>query len=491
MLTNLSKTPFPYFGGKADAAAMIWAALGDCSHYVEPFAGSLAVLLRRPHVSNRAYYSETVNDCDGLLVNAWRSIQLSPDATAAAASNPVAEADLHARHLALCRWREERDLELLMGDPNWHDPVMGGWWIWGLSCWIGGGWCSGNGAWIAGDDGRFQKRNGAREPGVERTQGREPGVKRQLPHLSTSGSGANSHQAKEPGVKRQVPRLGNGGQGANHPGAREPGVERTQGSEPGVTRGLPHLTGNGRGANHAGAREPGVSRRKPHLVGQGQGVNHPCAREPGVERTQGSEPGVERKLPHLSDNGTGANHHLAREPGIAAAMKENPYHSVTMPEIVRWFQFLSARLRHVRILNGDWARLVTTGATKTLNVRQYPLRVCGIFLDPPYGAEAARDSHLYTHDSETVAEDVAAWCLMHGDDKDYRIALAGYDTEHGALESAGWRVEEWFRSGFLKGGMAQLAKTGTHQQHRERIWFSPHCIRADAQKQRGMFDEEG
>ena len=37
---------------------------------------------------------------DGLLVNAWRSIQWSPDATAEAASWPVTEADMHARHLA-------------------------------------------------------------------------------------------------------------------------------------------------------------------------------------------------------------------------------------------------------------------------------------------------------------------------------------------------------------------------------------------------------
>lgn len=39
--------PFPWFGGKARAAGRVWAALGDVGHYVEPFAGSLAVLLGR------------------------------------------------------------------------------------------------------------------------------------------------------------------------------------------------------------------------------------------------------------------------------------------------------------------------------------------------------------------------------------------------------------------------------------------------------------
>jgi DNA adenine methylase len=77
MLTKLHKTPFPWFGGKADAVA-VWEALGDVAHYVEPFAGSLAVLLRRPHPCNRTYYSETVNDLDGYLVNVWRAIQQQP-----------------------------------------------------------------------------------------------------------------------------------------------------------------------------------------------------------------------------------------------------------------------------------------------------------------------------------------------------------------------------------------------------------------------------
>ena len=176
-LTELQKCPFPYFGGKRHAAPIIWQCLGDVDHYVEPFAGSLAVLLERPHTPNRPYYSETVNDADGLLVNAWRSIQLHPDATAEAASNPVAEADLHARHLALVRWRASQSLERLMADPAFCDPVMGGWWMWGLSSWIGGGWCDGTGAWME-IDGVLQKQ--ARGT-------REEGVSKQLPHISSNG----------------------------------------------------------------------------------------------------------------------------------------------------------------------------------------------------------------------------------------------------------------------------------------------------------------
>ena len=72
--------PFPYFGGKRRAAPAVWDALGDVGGYVEPFAGSAAVLLARPATKGRRV--ETLNDADGWLVNVWRSIQLNPAAVA-------------------------------------------------------------------------------------------------------------------------------------------------------------------------------------------------------------------------------------------------------------------------------------------------------------------------------------------------------------------------------------------------------------------------
>jgi hypothetical protein len=146
---------------------------------------------------------------------------------------------------------------------------------------------------------------------------------------------------------------------------------------------------------------------------------------------------------------------------------------MAMPELVRWFQFLSARLRHVRILNGDWSRAVTNGASKTLPVRQGG--VVGIFLDPPYSAEAARAS-VYTEEDLTVAHACREWALKRGEDTDTRIVLAGFAGEgHEPLVAAGWREVEWYRAGFLRGGMGNIAKGG-HQQARERLWLSPHCL---------------
>lgn len=68
------KPPFAYYGGKTTMAPVIAALLPDHEHYVEPFAGSLAVLLAK--TPSR---SETVNDLDGDLVTFWRTLRDRPE----------------------------------------------------------------------------------------------------------------------------------------------------------------------------------------------------------------------------------------------------------------------------------------------------------------------------------------------------------------------------------------------------------------------------
>ena len=424
------KTPFPWFGGKADAAKLVWTALGDPSHYIEPFAGSLAVLLRRPCEPNRAYYSETVADTDSLLCNWWRAVTFFPNETAEAASYPVDELTKHARGTFLLRWRESEATAHLAGDPTWCDPLVAGWWAWCVSCTIGG-WGLG-GPWWPDETGRLRKRPRGKSKG-------ENGVRGNLPHLGDNGKGVNRPQLREPGVWAD----------------------------------LPHLGDNGMGVNHAGTREPGGSASLPHLTDNGMGVNHQCTREPGL----GCEEAI---TADYADTGG--------------------YHPMTMPELRRWFHWLSARLRHVRIINGDWTgavnggweRLCTSGGSFTLPVRQGK-GLCGVFMDPPYAVDN-RDTLYGPQESFTVARDVREWCLKHGDDKRYRIVYAGFDTEGAELVAAGWREVEWFRTGHLKGGMGQLTKreddddTPRHQQHRERLWLSPHCLHEVKQAQRTLFD---
>ena len=131
------RAPFPWYGGKSLAAPLIWRAFGNVPNYVEPFAGSLATLLARPHAAK----IETVNDKDGLIANFWRATQTAPDEVARYADWPVNEADLHARH----RWLVDAALPLterLIADPEYSDPKIAGWWVWGICTWIGNGWCS-------------------------------------------------------------------------------------------------------------------------------------------------------------------------------------------------------------------------------------------------------------------------------------------------------------------------------------------------------------
>lgn len=62
--------PFPYFGGKQSLAEQIVSQFPHHKRYVEPFAGSLAVLLAKPPEP-----IEIVNDVDSRLVQFWRTLR--------------------------------------------------------------------------------------------------------------------------------------------------------------------------------------------------------------------------------------------------------------------------------------------------------------------------------------------------------------------------------------------------------------------------------
>jgi site-specific DNA-adenine methylase len=131
------KAPFPYFGGKAPVAAIVWSALGNPKHYLEPFFGSGAVLLNRPDY-NPALHMETVCDKDGNLCNVWRAMQAEPDRLAALCDWPVNHADLMARRRVMIKEQGEL-LEKLIQDAEYYDLKLAGYWIWAASCWIGSG----------------------------------------------------------------------------------------------------------------------------------------------------------------------------------------------------------------------------------------------------------------------------------------------------------------------------------------------------------------
>ena len=59
------KSPFPWFGGKSKVAKIVWDRFGEVPNYVEPFFGSGAVLLNRPHKAG----TESINDLDCMVAN--------------------------------------------------------------------------------------------------------------------------------------------------------------------------------------------------------------------------------------------------------------------------------------------------------------------------------------------------------------------------------------------------------------------------------------
>lgn len=184
---TIIKSPYPWFGGKRKVVDLVWSRLGQVKNYVEPFFGSGAMLLGRPQPFDGV---ETINDLDGFVSNFWRSIALSPEETAKHAAWPVNENDLHARHAWLVGQKDSLGPKL-EGDPEYHDPKIAGWWVWGTCCWIGSGFCSGKGPWYQVDGELINVKNGNFGQGINR----------QLPHLGDAGQGIN----------RQLPHLGNNG----------------------------------------------------------------------------------------------------------------------------------------------------------------------------------------------------------------------------------------------------------------------------------------
>lgn len=396
------RAPFPYFGGKSRAADLVWERFGDPRHVIDPFCGSLALLLARPTPPQL----ETINDRDPMVANFWRAVQWNPEGVAAAADYPIVETDLHARHQWLVDLLGAGFGEAMMTDPFLYDSLVAGWWAWGLSCWIGGGWCSGTSSW-----------DGRPFAGGE-------GVRPRKPHLLGNGGAKGLH--------RQKPDLG----GKASPGGR--GVHAGV-----VSRKRPHLCAKPGGK--------GVHRQRPQLNhgggrggGDGRGVH---AKRPNL--TGHADKGVQRRRPgpqnHGGHQGTSGAHGQA---------------------LVQWFDALAARLRRVRTCCGDWSRVVTPSVLAAGGERS----ITAVFLDPPYDPGAGRSAGIYAEDSDGVAAATRDWAVANGDNQRLRIALCGYEGEH--TMPASWEVVAWSAGG----GYGSQDGTDLNR-HRERIWFSPHCLR--------------
>jgi DNA adenine methylase len=351
-------SPFPWFGGKSRAAGLIWQRLDDCKNYVEPFCGSIAVLLGREWPNNKTRV-ETVNDRTGLLVNFWRSYRGSPDEVHHAFLSemmndvkvkpetvndldpmvinfwrslqadyqtvvnhidwPVSELDLHARHDFL-RKQISNLRTNLRDDPLFFNPMIAGWWCWGIACWIADGWCR------------------------------------------------ESQEASEK---------------------------------------IPHLTSPGQGINRA------------LYIGYGE------------------------------------------KPSANGACQDRK------DVLTRYLKQFSDRLRYVRVTCGDWTRVLEPSVTEHLGIT-------GIVLDPPYSEATNAQASVYGELSDSnLSVAVNKWGVTNGPNKKLRIAICGYEGEHNNLELLGWEKVEWK----AQGGYG--AVSGNKNCEKERIWFSPACIKPE------------
>lgn len=191
-MDNAHTPPFVYYGAKRRFANRILARLGNLERYIEPFAGSLAVLLSRAE----PFPFEIAMDTHGLICNFWRALTADPEATARHSLYPTIHQDLTARHRWLVAWAEQNKARLVE-DPDYFDAKAAGWWCWGMSHWIGGGFCAG--------------RPGDQIPKVDASNGGE-GVSMQrrkfpdtIPHVDSKNCGQGVSMQRRTCSRESVP----------------------------------------------------------------------------------------------------------------------------------------------------------------------------------------------------------------------------------------------------------------------------------------------
>ena len=185
-----------------------------------------------------------------------------------------------------------------------------------------------------------------------------------------------------------------------------------------------------------------LSKQIPHLGDGGRGIHRKSLKPKSKSK-------LSKQRPHLSDGGMGI-HRKTLEP----------------QDILEWFDVLSQRLRKVRVVCGDWKRIVTPATTNRLGIT-------GVFLDPPYTHKAQRKNDLYRADDLTIGQEVAQWAFAHGNDPKLRIALCGYEGEYEVPSD--WKVLIWETNG---GYGNQRKKSSNTNRLKERIYFSPHCLKS-------------
>jgi len=209
------------------------------------------------------------------------------------------------------------------------------------------------------------------------------------------------------------------------------------------------------GAGWCAVRET-PKRQRPQLVRGGRGVHK---KRPSVSGTNAGR-GVER--PGLHENAPDVHRKIPEVGGQGG----RGTHGHRVHDLTAWFATLQQRLRKVRVCCGDFERVLGPAVLATSARDAFT----GVFLDPPYAHEL-RDPNLYANEDATASARARAWCLANGANPRLRVVLAGLGEEHDALLAHGWWSSSWT-------GASGYARVSGNRHH-EKLWFSPHCLRAD------------
>lgn len=142
---------------------------------------------------------------------------------------------------------------------------------------------------------------------------------------------------------------------------------------------------------------------------------------------------------------------------------------------------IANRLRYVMTSCGSWKRVIKSQSFIDKGT-------FGIFGDPPYPETYNKDASCrptyggMKQTGEQIRDEMLDRLGTIGSQKNVRIAICGYsgDGYEVLVEKKGWDEMAWTATG----GYANQGKEETRKNRfKERIWFSPHCLKPS----RGLF----
>ena len=379
------------------------------------------------------------------------------------ADYPTIHHDLTSRHTWLRKWFDENS-HRLVDDPDFFDPKVAGWWVWGISLWIGGSWCANTSDCIP----RISSHHGGSGISAQRV-----GLQDQIPHVSSSsgGSGVSAQRVSMPGerVSDKIPQVsssiggsgvsaqrvelrdkrphvasGSGGQGVSAQRVNMPGQANDQ---------RPHVEHKGGGV--------GVSAQRINMPGQANDSH--VANTPGGRGISAQRVKLQDQVPQADGRGISAQRVKLQDQVPQANGQGVSVQRHVRPQLLDWFRELQERLKAVIVLNRSWESAVTPTLLMHTPTSQKPS--VGILMDPPYKTEE-RSNNLYASDlsgeSNAIAIASYKWAVENGDI--YRIAYCAHEGDFEVPE--GWQVEISNLTGIKK----------AERQRSEMVIFSPKCV---------------